>query len=87
MPEERRQMLRHIPAVDRLLNTPVLVRAAARYPRFCETDHQGAGNGNYPLEVCEIYHALKLLNRMEMSIRDRIKIYFFNSSLIPSPSV
>ena len=33
MPEERRQMLRHIPAVDRLLNTPVLLQAALQYPR------------------------------------------------------
>ncbi len=33
MPQEKRSMLRHIPAVDRLLNTPVLVRAAAQYPR------------------------------------------------------
>jgi L-seryl-tRNA(Ser) seleniumtransferase len=33
MPEEKRHMLRHIPAVDRLLNTPVLLQAAAQYPR------------------------------------------------------
>ena len=33
MPEKKKQMLRHIPAVDRLLNTPLLLQAAAHYPR------------------------------------------------------
>jgi L-seryl-tRNA(Ser) seleniumtransferase len=33
MPEEKRQMLKHIPAVERLLNTPLLLQAAAQYPR------------------------------------------------------